>query len=278
MVVLHLLFFLIFYFTQITRSEKLPPPEYVSAVCDKPDCSRKLIKTKVYVEDNLWYRFGTQPHVDADNPIPEIARQLEWLFDKFVNHHLGNLDNGGFKIEWDIADIVKLNRSDVVPADTYIDRLNNNKTMQADPKDIFSHTFTFQEAVEKLPDRSDFDLRVLFILHRSFDEDRPLATAEETCICNPNWFGCVAIFSLRFWDNWAFDQSVFTHEIGHTLGMDLHDDTFYTHNPGNMLLMWSGVGFHADIWSPEAQRRIKNQDNSCLREETAADLLKELLY
>merc|ERR1712106_649957 len=56
----------------------------------------------------------------------------------------------------------------------------------------------------------------------------------------------------------------FAHEIGHALGMDLHDDQFYSSNPGDRLLMWSSVGRGATVWSPEARRRIRNQDNSCL--------------
>ena len=45
--------------------------------------------------------------------------------------------------------------------------------------------------------------------------------------------------------------------------MDLHDEDFYTENPGDKLLMWGGVGNYADIWSPEAKRRI-NQHATCL--------------
>ena len=40
--------------------------------------------------------------------------------------------------------------------------------------------------------------------------------------------------------------------------MDHHDDDFYTHNPGNMLLMWPDVGANANIWSPEAKKLFSN--------------------
>merc|ERR1712106_292939 len=130
-----------------------------------------------------------------------------------------------------------------------------------DPDNSFSHTFTFQEAVQKLADRSAVDLRILVIPKRGTG---PTGTAEETCICNPDWFGCVAIFSIRSLNNWSYHKNIFAHEIGHALGMDLHDDQFYSSNPGDRLLMWSSVGRGATVWSPEARRRIRNQDNSCL--------------
>ena len=60
-----------------------------------------------------------------------------------------------------------------------------------------------------------------------------------------------------------FPKSIFAHELGHSLGADPHDNEFYTHNPGDRLLMWNSVGPHANIWSPEAKRRI-NQHATCL--------------
>ena len=59
-------------------------------------------------------------------------------------------------------------------------------------------------------------------------------------------------------------QSLFAHELGHSLGMEVHDNEFYTHDPGHKLIMWSDVGDHAYIWSPEAKRKINQHDTSCL--------------
>merc|ERR1719186_1840794 len=165
--------------------------------------------------------------IRGKDPTEKIVQNLDQMFKK-VNKHLRNLDNGGFKVYFD-RDVVKLNESRIALEDTYVDRLNNNVTTKVDPTNIFSHTFTFQEAVQKLPDRNKVDLRILFIPERG--PDPTLATSEETCICNPNWFGCMAVFSIRFLDNWLHHQTVFAHEVGHTLGMGLHDDQFYTSNP-----------------------------------------------
>ena len=65
----------------------------------------------------------------------------------------------------------------------------------------------------------------------------------------------------------VFDPSpknIFAHELGHALGMETHDNEFYTHDPGHKLIMWSDVGPEANIWSPEAKRRIDEHDTSCL--------------
>jgi hypothetical protein len=56
---------------------------------------------------------------------------------------------------------VKLNTSEIVLKGTYIDRLNNNKTKKADNTNIFSYSFTFQKAVQRLEDRDSVDLRIL---------------------------------------------------------------------------------------------------------------------
>ena len=196
----------------------------------------------------------------GNDPTEKIIQQLKIIF-KGVNKHLKTLDNGGFKVVFG-RDVVKLSKSKIVLEDSYVDRINGNVTTKVNPNNIFSHTFTFQEAVQKLRDRHAVDLRILFIPDRG--TGTTVATAEETCMCNPDWFGCVAIFSIRHIDLWSFHNTVFAHEIGHTLGMDLHDDQFYISNPKNQLLMWHSVGVGAFIWSPEAKRRINRQDNSCL--------------
>ena len=71
-------------------------------------------------------------------------------------------------------------------------------------------------------------------------------------------------FPIRWLNNWSYHEAIFAHEIGHTLGMDLHDDQFYPDTMMDKLLMWSRVNRRAFIWSPEARRRINSQDNSCL--------------
>jgi len=242
-----------------TLSQKLQPPGFVSPVCKNPPCNMKKIKAKIYIDDSLWDQMSSE--AGGGNPINEIVKQLNIVFEG-VNKHLENLDNGGFRV--DFVDVVRLGKSEIVLQNTYIDRINGNVTTKFDPNNIFSHTFTFQEAVQKLANRNSVDLRILIIKEVRGGPDRTIATSEETCICNPTWFGCVGIFSIRFTDQWDYHKNVFAHEIGHTLGMDLHDDQFYSSNPQDKLLMWSSVGFGADVWSPAAKNRINRQDNSCL--------------
>ena len=77
-----------------------------------------------------------------------------------ANQNLRTLDNGGYKVKFN-GTIQRLESSDVKIKKTYVDRLDGNKTKKFDQSNIFSHTFTFQEAVEKMPDRSLFSTEVL---------------------------------------------------------------------------------------------------------------------
>ena len=213
-----------------------------------------------------------------------------------INSHLARLDNGGFEVV--IAGPVnKMSQSDVRLGDTYVDRVDKNKTKKFSVQDVVAQTFAFQEAVFKLPapSKHEVNLRILFM-----KETRPYTlqgTAEEMCICDQHPvfnFGCVAIFAIRHLDQWTFHTSIFAHEIGHTLGAEEHDDEHYQNNADERLLMWSKVllydilsiffglshnalmyiyiqisgapqvGRNATIWSPEARTAIASSNHSCL--------------
>ena len=209
------------------------------------------------MEDSLWD--GMSEYSEEEDPSDAIREQLDNLFVN-VNELLGTLDNGGFEIQYEEV-IEKLGKSEIRLKDTYIDRLDGNQTKQADDFHIYSHTFTFQESVQQLSNRNSVDIRVLMIPEKK-GGGHLFATAEETCICNYDWFGCIAVFSIRHLGNWSSTFfPIFAHEIGHALGMDVHDDNFYDSNPGNKLIMWHAIGGEAFIWSPEAKRRINNHDN-----------------
>ena len=90
---------------------------------------------------------------DKESDVLEFLKvQLETIFN-LANQKLRRLDDGGFKVKFNKT-IQRLENSDVKIKKTYVDRLNGNKTKEFDHNDIFSHTFTFQEAVEKMPNRS----------------------------------------------------------------------------------------------------------------------------
>ena len=160
--------------------------------------------------------------------------------------------------------MVKLENSDIFLQDSYVDRWDRNVTKVFDPDKILSFTFAFQESVALLRDRNAVDLRILMILKSKQDPDLIIGTAEEECLCNPKTFACVAIFSIKQdrLSNWAYHKSIFTHEIGHALGMRPHDDDFYYCSED--LIMYSEVGHNANVWSPETKKRINEHDNSCL--------------
>ena len=82
-----------------------------------------------------------------------LSGQVTKIFD-LVNQNLRRLDNGGYKVIFN-GTIQRFENSDVKIEKTYVDRTDGNKTKTFDSSDMFSHTFTFQEAVEKMPGRCE---------------------------------------------------------------------------------------------------------------------------
>ena len=103
---------------------------------------------------------------DRERSSNKLAQNLRNVIDS-INLKLAQLDNGGFVIEYNLANVVKLNKSDVRIGRTYTDRLDGNKTKLCDTKDIMATTFCFQEAVKQLEQKNDVILRWIFFI--SFD-------------------------------------------------------------------------------------------------------------
>jgi len=244
----------------LIETGKQPPPKFEKPICIKPPCLMKKIRVKVYIEDSLWNMMSE----DGSDPSEDIIGRMEELFEE-INKHLNNLDNGGYMIEFN-QKVVKLGDTDIVLKDSYVDRNDGNVTKEFKSDSINSFTFAFQESVGlmDLKERMIWDMRILVIHKSPKDKSFFTGTAEESCLCNPDTFACTAVFSIRDPTRWTTDKTIFAHEIGHSLGMDPHDNEFYTDNPDHLLLMWSAIGPDAYIWSPEAKRRINHHDKSCL--------------
>ena len=75
------------------------------------------------------------------------------IFD-LVNKNLRRLDNGGYEVKFN-GTIQRFENSDVEIENTYVDRTDGNKTKTFDSSNMFSHVFTFQEAVEKMRGRCE---------------------------------------------------------------------------------------------------------------------------
>ena len=75
------------------------------------------------------------------------------IFD-LVNKNLRRLDNGGYEVKFN-GTIQRFENSDVEIEHTYVDRTDGNKTKKFDSSNMFSHVFTFQEAVEKMAGRCE---------------------------------------------------------------------------------------------------------------------------
>merc|ERR1712142_250161 len=178
---------------------------------------------------------------------------------KNVNRDLPRLDNGGYEVVNEDSP-TRLSNSDVTMKQRYKDRMDSNIMKMFDKNVILAHGFSFQEAVEELPNRNDIDVRILLIPYsRHFDLN---AVGEEYCVCKPTGYGCVIVLTIRNPADWSKEWKVFTHEVAHTLGA-MHDDEEYMYN--NKLIMWPEVEMDANIWSPVAKESINQQDHSCLR-------------
>ena len=143
----------------IQPGRALPPKKST----DKPP---REVNVGVYIQRALWevtlfllkilqYLMKVTEQIvnshNEDKIMEFLKGQLTRAFN-LANQNLGTLDNGGYKVKFN-GTIQRLENSDVKIKKTYIDRLDGNKTKKFDEKSLFGHTFTFQEAVEKMPNR-----------------------------------------------------------------------------------------------------------------------------
>ena len=103
---------------------------------------------KVYVSCEMWEAVKDVGITDVEQFMVE---SLEKVF-PIVNKHLSNLDNGGYFVQFDKT-VHRLEKSNVKIENTYIDRTDGNTTKKFKQSNIWSHAFTFQEAVQKMEGR-----------------------------------------------------------------------------------------------------------------------------
>jgi len=254
---------------------------------DNPNKAR-VIKPKFYIHPALWKgiktfreRRGLPPNVKA-----HIVHQTKRMI-KAANKHLRRLADpkthpGGFIVEWDSA-IYKLDKSDIKIGRTFVDRLDGNKTKPTNPRNIWDLTFAFQQAVAKMKNRYDEQIRILLISLDYFDMPNDLthAATEEQCLCNPTWFACVGVFGIEYVDKFASSGVLLAHELGHALGAALHDDSDYvTGDQGDILklIMATETKPNANVWSPQAREAIRIHNTSCLAfEKSSSEKFKKTL-
>merc|ERR1719244_1623827 len=227
-------------------------------------CRRKIVRIKVYIEDNLWMKMENAHRAQKNDLSVVIASQVHDSL-IVVNKFLSRLDNGGFVVYSD-GTVNRQSESDMKPSTTYIDRQDNNKTKHFSNTVHLAHTFSFQEAVQNSPNRFDYDVRLLYLDGATLTSEKG-GKAEEECVCNGATFGCIVTFAIGNIKNWTSQGFILAHEFGHTLGAKLHDNEYY-YRPQtslNPLLMWSEMDPGVDhIWSPKAKEKIRNHDASCL--------------
>ena len=122
--------------------------------CLEPPCHLQKIKTKFYINDELW-NLAIKSSTDSINSY--LSQQIGKIIFR-INKNLARLDNGGYEIHFD-RPAVKLNTSDVKMKEKYKDRHNLDKEKIFDNSNIYAHAFSFQEAVKKMKNRNQVDVR-----------------------------------------------------------------------------------------------------------------------
>ena len=108
----------------------------------------RVVTMKVYVGRDIWK--DVKEEVDRDVNMFMVESLEKLLLN--VNEHLGNLDDGGYFVQFDKT-VHRLEKSDVNIKRTYSDRMDGNATKPFKQSSIWSRTFTFQEAVEEMEGR-----------------------------------------------------------------------------------------------------------------------------
>ena len=218
------------------QEKEAPPMTNPAPQCYISKCTRRKINVKVYIKDQLWDKAS-----EAD-PGAFFVQKVNTYFSG-INKHLARLDNGGFELVFNET-VTKLSNSDITFGPTYKDRYDQSNTIREyDDNKLIAQTFSFQEAVEKLPadKRKEVNIRILFTLYRN--NFVKFAFSEEECICDQGTtgynFGCVSVITVISPTDWAY-PALGAHEIGHTLGFKYHDDKYYISGRG-VLMMWESV-------------------------------------
>jgi len=246
------------------------PTEDPGPKCSHPPCIPSEIKVQVYVSDDLWRKYNLHQKKHGKQAKP-IHSQISRLFTK-SNKDLERLDEGGFRIV-QLEKAKPLSKSDVQMGKSFVDRYGGNQTKYlSDHLDqMFAHGLTFQQSVERMPNRGDVDLRILFIDRGNMSYPDPMGLAEEFCICKENGHGCIIVFALKNIARWDTHVKVLSHDVGHALGVFPHADSYYEvqkrdkSGENAKLLMLPDVYEDAEIWSTWAREQIKSQDNTCLK-------------
>ena len=123
-------------------------PDVVKDSGNGGSLSPRVVTMKVYVGRDIWEAIKEEVDTDVKQYMVE---SLDKVF-PIVNKQLKNLDNGGYFVQFDKT-VHRLEKSDVKIKKTYMDRLDGNATKKFRQSDMFSHTFTFQEAVQKMKGR-----------------------------------------------------------------------------------------------------------------------------
>lgn len=224
----------------------------------------RIVELEFYVDDRRWKesqeKYGKSPLADINKEINQLLED--------ASLHLAKLDKGGYKLHLH-KPVEQLKNSEIKLGSTYRDRRNDNKTMDLDKTDILGYAFTLQEAVSEMLSKGwKTPPNILrFILASGYQncstgEVCPVggvstkAAAEEYCLCNPDTFPCVGVFTQT--SNSVPDSVLLAHEIGHTLGVYPHDE-----QPG--YIMSDPIRDRDEyVWSEWSKGMVNAQNNSCL--------------
>lgn len=219
--------------------------------------SPRIIEIEFLIDQNRW---KTYQQKYGDDPMPKINQEIRQLLAD-ASRHLKKLDNGGFKLHLH-KPVELLENSIFQVGPTYRDRRAKNRTRILDTRDIVGYTFAFQDGVSRqlsLGWTTPSNI-VRFILAER--RGRENAAAEEFCLCNPDTFPCVGVFTQTS----RLPQSVLmAHEIGHTLGV-------VPHHRQRGYIMSDPIQVRSSyVWSRMSRRKINSHNVDCLERERSGD-------
>ena len=98
--------------TSVIAVKKQPAPSNDTLPqCYKPQCTRRKIKVKVYIKDDLWDK------ASQASPGTFFVNTVKTFFSA-LNKYLARLDNGGFEVVFNNT-VAKLSNSDITFGPTY---------------------------------------------------------------------------------------------------------------------------------------------------------------